>query len=114
MWRSCSLLQSYWIWGYAIFAGCIVVIALVRSLMFFAASLHATTAIHDAMIERVRGGGRGGLLTAHLSLLNLGSCFCFSLYFSSWLEWRFLLNGHADLLAFGTLNHVGWTNLVSS
>ena len=45
--------QAKWVWVYAIFAGTVVCISVVRALLFFSVALRASTAIHDAMVERV-------------------------------------------------------------
>lgn len=51
--------QAHWIWGYAIMVCCVLAISLVRAQLFFHYTLVAASAMHHAMIERVRGGWVG-------------------------------------------------------
>lgn len=45
--------QAKWLYVYALFAGCIVGIALIRSELFFLRNVAAATSIHNKMIKRV-------------------------------------------------------------
>ncbi|EFN52562.1 hypothetical protein CHLNCDRAFT_138549 [Chlorella variabilis] len=45
--------EVYWVWGYAIMVGAILAISFSRSLLFFMASLRASTQLHDEMVQRV-------------------------------------------------------------
>lgn len=59
-------LQLYWVWGYAIMVGSILLISFARSYLFYMAALRAASRLHAEVAERVSAGGRAA---AVLSLL---------------------------------------------
>lgn len=50
--------QAYWVWGFAIFAGSVTLVSVVRAVLFFTIALKASSAIHNSMVERVSRGRR--------------------------------------------------------